>query len=82
MMQQQIFDWYTIQKLFDNCTFSEEKKEEFQHRLMMLENMENEFAEDEIKSILFSFYQHQQDPILSGNNYGINDIVKHLRKLR
>ena len=79
---QQIFDWYTLEKILSTCALSEQQKEELTDRLMILEKSENEFAEDEIYQIIDKIYQNQQDHIVSGNNYGQRDIIRHLKKLK
>ena len=78
----QTVDWYGIQKIINNSTLSEERKEQYMYRLMVLEDQENEFAQDEIKEIITIFYQSAGDPILNGTNYNMTDIKNHLRKLR
>lgn len=78
-----LIDWYTLEKLIFNCSFSDAKKDQIIHRFYLLEDINNnEFADSEKDKIIESLYNNQLDPITHGSGYNQTDIKNHLKKLR
>lgn len=72
-----VIDWYTIEKLSATSSYNPDID-----RLIHLEKNFGEFEQLEYEGIIQKLYQNQIDPIANALNYGQNDIIRHLRKLR
>lgn len=64
------------------CGLPDDELEWIRDRLVVLEKEEDEFSYYEIEHLLEKVQLNQLDKIVYGFNYGMKDIIKHLKKLR
>ena len=67
---------FYLSSLLENSIYDEDVKEAYYRE--MSEGMDI----NQYNSLKDKFYESQKDKISSGLNYGQNDIVRHLRKLK
>lgn len=75
-------EWHHIEKMKAACTLPQFKTDSIIERLIYIEDFEGEFIEDEARELVIKLQNNQADPIINAHNYGQNDIIRHLRKLR
>lgn len=74
-------EWHHINKLLACANISEAEKERIEDRLVTLESIGNDFAEEEYYLIIESLQNNQLDPITYGFNYNQTDIRRKLKQL-
>lgn len=75
-------DWFYLEKDLQTCSLPHETQIRICERLITLEKSDDEFSYYEANELIEKVKNNQLDKISYGFNYGMRDIIKHLKKLK